>query len=220
MSNESATGKSMIHIVDDEIGMRDSLRLLFQSMGFDVATYAQPAEFLEHAVPAANACLITDLRMPLLNGIELLQAIRARGMRLPVVMISAHGSIRHAVDALRHGAVDFIEKPFDEQDIIDAVHNALRRPQEDDAAATAGRCQALVGLLTRREREVLARVVAGKPNKLIARELALSTRTVEAHRANLMHKLEVASIAELVGLAVRCRLVDDVGLGNRRNETG
>lgn len=219
MSNESAIGKPMIHIVDDEIGMRDSLRLLFRSMGFEVATYAQPAEFLEHAAPAANACLITDLRMPLLNGIELLQAIRARGMRMPVVMISAHGSIRHAVDALRHGAVDFIEKPFDEQDIIDAVHNALRRPYEDDAA-TADRCQALIGRLTRREREVLARVVSGKPNKLIARELALSARTVEAHRANLMHKLNVASVAELVGLAVRCRLVDDAELGNHRNETG
>lgn len=219
MSAAATTGKPTIYIVDDEIGMRDSLRLLFRSMGFAVTTYAQPAEFLEQAPPAANACLITDLRMPLLNGIELLQAIRARGMRLPVVMISAHGSIRHAVDALRHGAVDFIEKPFDEQDIIDAVHNALRRPQEGDVAA-ADRCRALVEQLTRREREVLARVVAGKPNKLIARELALSTRTVEAHRANLMHKLNVASVAELVGLAVRCRLVDDVELGNRRNETG
>lgn len=208
-----------IHIVDDDAGMRDSLRLLFVSLGYEVASWERPEAFLESVQATDRGCLITDLRMPSFNGIELIDAIRDRGIRMPVVVVSAHGSIRHAVSALRRGAVDFVEKPFDDQDIIDAVHMALRNASAEDAPASTELAE-IAGSLTRREREILALVVAGRPNKLIARELELSPRTVEAHRANLMHKLCVSSVAELVALAVRCRFVDTGEPGSYRSETG
>jgi FixJ family two-component response regulator len=204
MMNRNEGHMATVYIVDDDEGMRDSLRLLLTSIGLNAEVYQYPTEFLEQSRISDHACLVTDLRMPVMNGIELIEAVRKKGWSIPMIVISAHGDIRYAVRALRLGAIDFIEKPFNDQDLLDAIQNALKVPA--DPVAPKVDCDvhaAAFDKLTRREREVLTLVVAGKPNKLISRALAISTRTVEAHRANLMHKLHVSSVAELVSIAVR-----------------
>jgi len=209
-----------VYVVDDEPTVRDALRLLLHSVGLDVVVFAGAREFLEYRIDEHPGCVVTDLRMPLMSGIDLLEALRARGSALPVVIISGHGDIRLAVRALKSGAVDFVEKPFNEQDLLDAVNAALlsfRRSGGSDAARSDG-AQRLESL-SLREREVLRLVVSGLPNKTIGRQLGVSTRTVEAHRAHLMEKMQVGSLAELVSLAIRGGIddiADDEGLGSHR----
>lgn len=202
-----------IYVVDDEPTVRDSLRLLFQSVGMQVREFDSPQALLDFTEPLAG-CLITDLRMPLMSGIDLIVALRARDCRLPVIVISGHGDVKLAVRAIKAGASDFVEKPFNDQYLLDAVNAALSTAT-DAAGGAALRAADVERLsqLTPREHDVLRLIVTGQPNKLIARELNLSIRTVEAHRAHIMDKLEAGSVAELVSLALRSGAFHDAELG-------
>lgn len=189
-------------MVDDEPSVRDALRLLFRSVGLAVSVFAGPDELLAAAPPPGPCCLVSDLRMPGMSGIELFDALRSRGTAMPTVILTGHGDVPHAVRAMKAGVLDFILKPFDDQDLIDAVQRALRGPAAGAAARAPAQADERLALLSGREREVLKRMVDGRPNKLIARELGVSTRTVEAHRARVMEKLAVRSLAEAVRLAL------------------
>lgn len=202
-----------IYVVDDEPTVRDALRLLFRSIGMKVTEFEDARAALAAADQLKDGCLITDLRMPLMSGIDLVKALRAHGCRLPIIVISGHGDVKLAVRALKAGANDFVEKPFNDQELLDAVNAALSLPDSDDLPEPVGEALAASPeQLTRRELAVLKQIVAGKPNKLIARELNLSPRTVEAHRARVMQKMQAGSLAELVGLALRKGIVLDEDL--------
>ncbi|MBI4988854.1 MAG: response regulator transcription factor [Rhodocyclales bacterium] len=210
MERERPPDAATVYIVDDEPSVRDALRLLFHSVGLATAGFAGADEFLGHRLAEGPGCLVTDLRMPGLSGIELIEALRARGCMLPAVVVSGHGDVRLAVRALKCGATDFLEKPFHDQDLLDIVNGALQACRHDNCACTfAGGIPQSLERLTAREREVLRLVVAGLPNKLIGRQLGVSTRTVESHRASLMRKLQADSVAGLVALALRGGLLGD-----------
>jgi two-component system, LuxR family, response regulator FixJ len=197
-----------VHAIDDDEAVRRALALLFRSAGIPVETHSSGSAFLE-ALPAlgedAVGCVLTDVRMPGLDGLELLRRLQQGGFRRPVVVMTAHGDVSMAVRAMKAGAVDFVEKPFDDQALLAATEAALGTAQ---ATGTAGTDEAVerIAALSPREREVLGLLVAGKPNKLIARDLGLSPRTVEVHRARLMARLGVGSLAEAVRLAVHAEL--------------
>ena len=190
-----------ICIVDDDEAVRDSLQALFEAEGFDVAAFASARAFLAHG-PARAGCLVTDLRMPDMNGLELLAALAERGDAPPVIMITGHGDVPMAVRAMKLGAADFIEKPFDARLLVARVREALRATAERGRARADSEIQRRVELLTPREREVLEQLVLGRSNKAIGLELKISPRTVEIHRARVMEKLAVGSLAELVRLAI------------------
>lgn len=207
---EAAPDMPTIYVVDDEPTVRDALRLLFQSVGMRVVEFEHARAVLAAADSLDGGCLITDLRMPLMSGIELVKALRERACDLPIVVISGHGDVKSAVRALKAGANDFVEKPFNDQDLLDAVNSALSLPSGGSRASNVS--EELAGRLeqiSQRELAVLKLIVAGRPNKLIARELDLSPRTVEAHRARVMQKMQAGSVAELVGLALRAGIVVD-----------
>jgi two-component system, LuxR family, response regulator FixJ len=190
-------------IVDDDEAVRDSLEVLFEAEGFTVATFASARDFLV-AGPARAGCVVTDLRMPEMNGLELLAALAERPDAPPVLMITGHGDVPMAVRAMKLGAADFIEKPFDPQLLVARVRDTLRAagPAEAGAAALRAEIARRLELLTPREREVLEQLVAGRSNKAIGLELDISPRTVEIHRARVMEKMAVDSLAALVRLAL------------------
>jgi len=197
----------LVYVLDDEASIRDSLAMLLRSVGLASQCFADARAFLGAFEPRTQACLVADVRMPGMSGIELLETLRARGARLPIVIITGHGDIAMAVRAMKAGADDFIEKPFHDQTLLDAVHRALAR--EDDAGAAGsqadpGTLRARLASLSPREREVMALVVEGRPNKTVATQLGLSTRTVEVHRAKAMEKMQAQSLADLVRMAIAC----------------
>lgn len=209
MECECHPDASTVYVVDDEPSVRNALRLLFHSVGLAVTAFASAREFLSHGLAEGHGCLVTDLRMPEMSGIELIETLRARGCMLPAVVITGHGDVRLAVRAIKCGATDFLEKPFHDQDILDIVHGALKSWRHDGCACTTRtELSQRLGRITLREREVLRLVVAGQPNKLIARQLGVSARTVETHRARIMEKLQVASVAELIALVIRNSVLD------------
>lgn len=197
-----------VYVVDDEPAIRHSLELLLRSVGLQAAVFASGTAFLDAYSPQLDGCLIVDVRMPGMSGLELQEALAARGAMLPVILITGHGDISMAVRAMKAGATDFIEKPFNEQVLLDAVHRALARRKQTDALG-AGRAEidARVAALTPREREVFLLVAEGRPNKVVATRLGLSTRTVEVHRAKVMEKMQARSLADLVRMAITCDLV-------------
>jgi len=203
----------LVHVVDDEPAIRDSLAMLLRSVGLASELHADARAFLGAFQPRPHACLVADVRMPGMSGIELMETLRARGMRLPVIIITGHGDIAMAVRAMKAGASDFIEKPFNDQTLLDAVHRALAPPQTADAPADASPADAgsetarRLATLTPREREVLVLVAEGRPNKVVATRLDLSTRTVEVHRAKVMEKMQARSLADLVRMAIACGLL-------------
>lgn len=187
------------HIVDDDPAIRDSLAFLLEANGYPARTYASAVDFLTAASGILSGCVITDVRMPNMSGLELLTRLRQRGSNVPVIVITGHGDIPLAVEAMRAGASDFIEKPFEDSVILDAVRNALeqqaaRRPQEEERAAIL---QRMAGL-SKREAEVLEGVAGGRPNKVIAYDLGISVRTVEVYRANVMSKMQAKNLSDLV----------------------
>ena len=202
-----------VHVVDDDDAVRRALAMLFRSAGTPAETHASGLAFLE-ALPSlsdgAVGCVLTDVRMPGLDGLELLRRLKQGGFRRPVVVMTAHGDVSTAVRAMKAGAVDFVEKPFDDEALLAAVEAALGSPQAS-GAARADDAAERIAALSPREREVLDLLIAGKPNKLIARDLGLSPRTVEVHRARMMARLGVGSLAEAVRLAVHA----EVGLRAR-----
>ncbi len=196
----------LVHVVDDEASIRDSLALLLRSVGLASRTFADAKSFLAAYEPRANCCLVVDVRMPGMSGIELQDALRARAATLPVIIITGHGDIAMAVRAMKAGAADFIEKPFHDQTLLDAVHRALERSSGSNAARDSdpAALHARLATLSPREREVMIQVVDGRPNKVVATRLGLSTRTVEVHRAKVMEKIGARSLAELVRAAIAC----------------
>ncbi|WP_342643949.1 response regulator FixJ [Rhodoligotrophos ferricapiens] len=189
----------LIYVIDDDEAVRESLSFLLASAGLAVRTHESATEFLSAFDSRRCGCVVTDVRMPEMSGLDLLKEVKARDSRLPVIVMTGHGDIPMAVDAMKHGALDFIEKPFDDEVIISAVTAALgARDQEAQREAQLAEISRRHGSLSPRERDVLEQLVAGKPNKVIAFELGISPRTVEVYRASLMTKMQAASLSELV----------------------
>ena len=198
---EMQNAKGTIYVVDDDDGMRRALTLLLGTVGFDTRAYARPSEFLANLKPDEPGCLVLDIRMPEMSGLELQQQLNQSGCMLPVIFITGHGDVPMAVQAMKAGAFEFIQKPFREQDLLDKVNHALRHDAEN-RQGLARRAEVLKRLetLTPRERQVMDLVVEGGANKVIAIDLGLSERTVEIHRAKVMEKMGARSVAHLVKL--------------------
>lgn len=192
-----------IFIVDDDPAMRDSLAALLRSSGFHAEVFESAAAFLAHGGSGLNGCVIADIRMPDMDGLELQQELLRRGARLAVIIMTGHGDVPLAVRAMKAGAVDFLEKPFEEEALLDSVRRAVAQASTAQSQAQAAEhAQTCLAQLTERERQVLDLIVAGRANKVIAYELKISPRTVELHRARVMDKMHVRSVAELVRLAL------------------
>lgn len=201
------TSDIVVHIVDDEEPVRNSLAFLLGTAGFAVRTHASATAFLAIASDIKNGCLITDLRMPDIDGVELLRQLRARDAMLPAIVVTGHGDVQMAVEAMKSGALDFIEKPFSDETLIESIGRAVAQAgSARDAASAESRVKERLASLSEREVQVLKGVVQGQANKTIAFELGISPRTVEVYRANLMSKMQTKSLAELV------RMVMDVDL--------
>ena len=193
------------YVIDDDKAVRESLRWLIESVGLPVQTYGSAREFLSSFKNNHPGCIIIDVRMPEMSGLELQEHLNAKRVQMPVIIITGHGDVPMAVRALKAGAMDFIEKPFNDQALLDRIQHALQRHLETaQQRAELDEARRAYAQLTRREQEVLQRVVSGETSKRIAVELGLSTKTIEAHRAKIMHKLHVKSLAELVRVSVAC----------------
>lgn len=191
--------KASVFIVDDDDAVRGSLRLLLKSVGLPAIAYASAAEFLLSWQPEQPGCVVLDVRMPGMTGIELQHELNRRGAIIPVIFISGHADIPMAVEAIQHGAFDFLQKPFRDQEFIDRVQRALATDvQRRDELAKHEVIRERFDSLTPREREVLTLVTQGKANKVMAGRLGISQRTVEIHRARVMEKMGAASLAHLV----------------------
>lgn len=191
-----------IHLVDDDEAIRHSASFMLRHAGYTVRTYKDGVTFLEEAGPEDTGCILLDVRMPIMDGLEVQAALADHGIAMPVIVLTGHGDVSVAVAAMKAGAVDFLEKPYEKQALLDAVEKGFRRAQ--DAAGGAVRAEealAQIALLTARERDVLDRLVDGMTNKAIAEDLNISARTVEIHRANMMEKLEAESLSAALKLA-------------------
>ncbi|CAK0763668.1 Transcriptional regulatory protein FixJ [Gammaproteobacteria bacterium] len=188
-----------VFVVDDDPAVRDSLRLLLESVGLVAETFSSAHQFLEATDPEQPGCVLLDIRMPGMSGLELQRRLVARGIILPVIIITGHGDVTTAVQAMKTGAVDFLEKPFNDQVLLDRIHDAITRDaQARRARAEQDEVGRRLGTLSPREVEVLDLIIAGKANKVIALDLGISEKTVEAHRARTMDKMQVRSTADLV----------------------
>jgi len=198
---EIANSPSTIYVVDDDDGMRRALNTLLSTIGYNIAVFADPSEFLAQFDPGAPGCLVLDIRMPGMSGLELQQRLNRMGSMLPVIFITGHGDVPMAVQAMKEGALEFIQKPFRDQDLLDRINHALQQDAEN-RSTVARRAEVLRRLetLTPRERQVMDLVVEGAANKVIAIDLGLSERTVEIHRAKVMEKMGARSVAHLVRL--------------------
>jgi FixJ family two-component response regulator len=202
-ANGTASEAGTVFVVDDDDGVRSSLGILLESAGYHPATFGSAAEFLEQHDPARPGCLLLDMRMPGMNGMELLQTLSERGAFLPVIFITGHGDVPMAVEAMKNGAFDFLQKPFGQHDLLERVGRALKADEEARAALLlTEELRRRHDTLTPREKEVMGLVVAGNANKVIAMDLGLSERTVEIHRARVMEKMATRSVAHLVRMAV------------------
>ena len=189
----------LIYVVDDDAAVRDSLTLLLRAVGLTGQAFSSAAEFLQNYDPEQHGCLVADIRMPGMSGLDLQDELNRLGAHIPLIFITGHGDVPMAVDAMKSGALDFIEKPFRDQELLDRVNQAVswdkeRRTRNLETLAIRERLAAL----TPRETEVMERVVQGQANKVIAMDLGVSQRTVEIHRARVMEKMEVRSVAKLV----------------------
>lgn len=193
----------VVHVIDDDEAVRQSLAFLLSTAGFAVRVHESATGFLK-ALPAAQVgCIVTDVRMPEMDGLELQRRLRAGKVTAPVIVITGHGDVALAVEAMKAGAADFIEKPFDDDVLIGAIRSALASRVEDaKGEARAAEVRGRLALLSSREREVLDGLVAGKPNKIIAYDLGISPRTVEVYRANLMTKMQADSLSDLVRMVL------------------
>lgn len=200
------SGEQTVYIVDDDAAVRRSLERLFDSAGFEYISYETPIAFLEAAPRLSAGCVLLDLRMPGLDGLEVQARLAKLESTLSVIVMTGQGDIQTAVRSMKAGAADFIEKPFDDDVLLDAIRAALARPRGSDRAHEAVEATHRLAVLSAREREVLDGLMAGRPNKVIAFELGLSVRTVEVHRARMMHRLGVRQLAEAVRLAVLARM--------------
>ena len=193
----------VVHVIDDDVDVRQSLAFLLSAAGLAVRTHDSAVAFLKALPTLQDGCIVTDIRMPEMDGLELQKRLKEMKIDMPVIVITGHGDVHLAVSAMKSGAVDFIEKPFDDEALLSAIQAALTQHSDDR------RRQSLVAdvrkrlkALSEREKEVLNGLVAGKPNKIIAYELGISARTVEVYRANVMTKMQADSLSELVRMVL------------------
>ena len=200
---------AVVHVIDDDEAVRDSLAFLLSSADFTVETYESANTFLSKLPQVRSGCIITDVRMPGLSGIDLLRHVKGIKLSLPVIIMTGHGDVPLAVEAMKSGASDFIEKPVDDEIMLAAVRRALDRQEANvQWAAEHQHIGARLDTLSARERQVLAGLVAGHPNKIIAFNLSISPRTVEIYRANVMTKMQAGSLSELVRMALVVGVLD------------
>src|SRR6266700_1397565 len=199
MPSETAT----VHVIDDDEAVRHSLAFLLQTAKFDVRSYGTATDFLNIALSLRSGCVVTDVRMPGLSGIDLLKRLRELRIALPVIVITGHADVPLAVEAMKIGADDFLEKPFDDEVLLASIRTALKRQAGDsNRQAQRSEVEGRLATLSNRERDVLLGLVAGRANKQIAFDLGISPRTVEIYRANLMTKMQAASLSALVRMAL------------------
>lgn len=200
----------VVHVVDDSAAVRDSIGFLVSQVGLKCKAYASASEFLDIVDENTRGCLVLDVRMPGMSGLDLQDVLRERGIKLPVVIITGHGDVPITVRAMKAGAVEFLQKPFNDQDLLDTINTSLdtygKIWEEEDHSR---RVQEMIAGLTPREREVLARLGKGRPNKVIAYEMDLSVRTVEGYRASIMSKLSARTIGELMEIVLKAGLVPE-----------
>ncbi len=195
--------QAIVHVIDDDEAVRQSLAFLLAAAGIEVQTYELATAFLDVATTLKTGCVITDVRMPEVSGIDLLRRLEELKLGVPVIVITGHGDVPLAVEAMKIGAVDFIEKPFDDEVLLTSVRSALNRLDRDHKRQAERReVEARLAALSSRERDVLEGLVAGQANKQIAYELGISPRTIEIYRANLMTKMQAASLSDLVRMAL------------------
>ena len=205
-TSEAAAAAPIVYVIDDDDGMRRALSLLLSTVGYKTLVFASPSDFLAHFDQDTHGCLLLDIRMPGMSGLELQQHLNRTGSMLPVIFITGHGDVPMAVQAMKEGAFEFIQKPFRDQDLLDRINHALQQDAESrhNLARRADVVRRLE-TLTPRERQVMDMVVDGSANKVIAIDLNLSERTVEIHRAKVMEKMGARSVAHLVKLHLSLR---------------
>ena len=198
----------IVFVVDDDISVRESLELLLRHEGLDVETFVSAQDFLSHPCATVPSCLVLDLSLPGLNGLELQKRVAVERHEMPIIFITGHGDIPTTVQAMKAGAVEFLTKPFGDEVLLNAIRNALERSRIlVDREAEIGALKARYAYLTPREQEVMALVVSGLANKQVGSELGISEITVKAHRGSMMRKMKAESLAELVRMAARLRLL-------------
>jgi two-component system, LuxR family, response regulator FixJ len=209
------TAERTVHVVEDDAAVRRSLKHLLDAAGFRAVPYESPMAFLAAAPSLSSGCVLLDVRMPGMDGLTLQARLAKLDNHLPVVMMTGQGDVQSAVRAMKAGAVDFIEKPYDDEVLVNAIELALSLPRWSDRNREAAEAAQRVAALSPRERQVLDALVAGRPNKVIAYDLSISVRTVEVHRARMMERLGVRQLAEAIRLAVMARLAT---LDDSRND--
>jgi two-component system response regulator TtrR len=203
MSSPVTTQQETVFVVDDDEAVRDSLRWLLEANGYRVQCFSSAEQFLDSYQPSQLGCLILDVRMSGMSGLELQEKLVAENASLPIIFVTGHGDVPMAVSTMKKGAMDFIEKPFDEAELRKLVERMLERARTESSTAQQQRAAAeRLSKLTAREHQVLERIIAGRLNKQIADDLGISIKTVEAHRANIMEKLNVNTVADLLRLAL------------------
>ena len=200
-------GVPTVFIIDDDRGMRQSIQDLVESVGLRAESFATGEEFLKRKPTNDPSCLVLDVRLPQMSGLDFQRQLAETGMQIPIIFVTAHGDVPMSVRALKSGAVEFLTKPFRDQDLLDAIQQALERDRaERDRQAEIHNLQERYGALTAREREVMALVVSGMLNKQIASEIGASEATVKIHRGNVMHKMQAGSVVDLVRMSDKLKL--------------
>ena len=210
MQSNANVPRARVYVIDDDPAMRDSLDFLLGSAGFNVRLFDSAQAFLNELASLEAGCVVTDVRMPGIDGIELLKRLKASHHTFPVVIMTGHGDVPLAVEAMKLGALDFLEKPFEDDRLIGMIQTALAGSESGSKSeALAADMAARVASLTQRERQVMQGLVTGQSNKAIAREYDISPRTVEVYRANVMTKMQAGNLSELVRFAIRAGIVED-----------
>ena len=202
-----STGVPTVFIIDDDRGMRQSIQDLVESVGLRAESYATGEEFLKRKRTNDPSCLVLDVRLPQMSGLDFQRQLAETGMQIPIIFVTAHGDVPMSVRALKSGAVEFLTKPFRDQDLLDAIHQALQRDRTaQEQKAEIHDLQGRYHALTRREQEVMTLVVSGMLNKQIASEIGASEATVKVHRGNVMHKMQAGSVVDLLRMADKLKL--------------